>query len=62
MRIARTERFKKAYRKLEGYERERVKKLISQLLESREHPGLRVKRIKGADAMSGCTPIKMKTP
>jgi len=49
MKIARTRRFLKAYRKLEISERERVKKSIVQLLANRNHPGLRVKRVQGTD-------------
>ena len=49
MRIARTRRFLKAYRKLEAHEQERVKKSIIQLLSDRNHPGLHVKRIQGTD-------------
>jgi mRNA-degrading endonuclease RelE of RelBE toxin-antitoxin system len=49
MKIARTKRFQKAYRKLEAHERERVKKSIIQLLADRNHPGLHVKRIQGTD-------------
>ena len=49
MKVARTERFKRAYRKLAEHEKVRVKKSIVQLLENRNHPGLRVKRIKGTD-------------
>ncbi len=47
MRIARTERFKKAYRKLEKHEQMRVKKSLLQLVQDRNHPGLRIKRVKG---------------
>jgi len=51
MKIARTERFKKAYRKLEPREQQLVKKAIRQLLADRTHPGLRVKRIRGTQGI-----------
>ena len=51
MKVARTERFKKAYRKLAEHEKARVRKSIVQLLEDRHYPGLRVKRIKGTDSI-----------
>lgn len=47
MRIARTERFKRAYRKLGPDNRERARKAIYLLLENPGRPGLRVKRVKG---------------
>ncbi|WP_374687897.1 type II toxin-antitoxin system RelE/ParE family toxin [Promineifilum sp.] len=47
--FVRTDRFKRAYRKLEPAEQELVKKALRQLAEDRTHPGLRVKRIKGTD-------------
>jgi len=47
VRVARTERFKRAYRKLSRENRERARKAIRQLVEDPRHPGLRVKRIKG---------------
>ncbi len=47
MKIARTERFKKSYRKLSPEDKELVKKAIRLLVENPRHPGLRVKRIKG---------------
>ena len=47
MRIARTERFKRAYRKLGPDNRERARKAICLLLENPDRPGLRVKRVKG---------------
>ena len=46
MKIARTERFKRAYRKLSPENRERARKAIRLLLENPRHPSLRVKRIK----------------
>ena len=47
MKIARTERFKKSYRRLSPADRELVKKALRPLMENPRHPGLRVKRIKG---------------
>ena len=47
MRVARTERFKRAYRKLSRENRDRARKVIRQLVEDPRHPGLRVRRIKG---------------
>ena len=47
----RTERFKRAYRKLETAERELVKKALRQLAEDRTHPGLRLKRMQGTDSI-----------
>jgi mRNA-degrading endonuclease RelE of RelBE toxin-antitoxin system len=44
-----TERFKRAYRRLEPTEQELVNKALRQLATDRTHPGLRVKRIKGTD-------------
>ncbi len=51
MKIARTERFKKAYRKLGSREQELVKKAVRQLLADRTHPGLRVKRVQGTQGI-----------
>ena len=51
MLFDRTERFKRAYRKLESAEQELVKKALRQLMEDRRHPGLRVKRIQGTDGI-----------
>ncbi len=51
MLFDRTERFKRAYRKLESAEQELVKKALRQLMEDRSHPGLRVKRIQGTDGI-----------
>jgi len=45
VKLIRTERFKRAYRKLEKQEQERVKQALIQLLADRAHPGLRVKRV-----------------
>jgi mRNA interferase RelE/StbE len=49
MGFVRSERFKRAYRRLEPRDRERVKKALAQLLADRTHPGLRVKRVQGTD-------------
>ena len=51
MLFDRTERFKRAYRKLESAEQELVKKALRQLMEDRNHPGLRAKRIQGTDGI-----------
>ncbi len=51
MLFERTERFKRAYRKLETAEREMVKKALRQLAEDRSHPGLRLKRMQGTDGI-----------
>ncbi len=48
MELVRTARFKRAYRKLELRHREQVKKALAQLLADHAHPGLRVKRVRGA--------------
>jgi len=48
VKIARTERFKRAYRQLSAENRAQARKAISQLAEDIRHPGLRVKRIRGA--------------
>lgn len=47
MKVARTERFKRAYRKLSPENRERARKAIRLLLENPRHPSLRVKRVQG---------------
>ena len=49
--FARTNRFKRAYRKLDDRYRELVKKALAQFLADRTHPGLRVKRIQGTDGI-----------
>jgi len=51
MLFERTERFKRAYRRLETAEREMVKKALRQLAEDRTHPGLRLKRLQGTDGI-----------
>ena len=42
MGFIRTERFKRAYRRLEQRDQERVKKALARLLADRAYPGLRV--------------------
>jgi len=49
--IVRTERFRRAYRKLGTREREQVKKALARPLVDRAHPGLGVKRLQGTDAI-----------
>jgi mRNA-degrading endonuclease RelE of RelBE toxin-antitoxin system len=49
VRFVRTDRFKRAYRKLQASDQELVSKALRQLASDRAHPGLRVKRIKGTD-------------
>ena len=49
MRLIRTERFRRAYRKLDEPYRQLVKKALAQFLADRTYPGLRVKRIRGTD-------------
>lgn len=51
MQFTRTERFKRAYRKLESDEQGLVKKALIQLATDRSRPGLRVKRIQGTDGI-----------
>ena len=48
-RFARTARFRRAYRKLDALDRERVKRALAPFLEDRTIPGQRVKRIRGTD-------------
>lgn len=48
MQFVLTDRFRRAYRRLESAEQELVKKALRQLAADRSHPGLRVKRIQGA--------------
>jgi mRNA-degrading endonuclease RelE of RelBE toxin-antitoxin system len=48
VRFIRTNRFLRAYRKLDERDREQVKKALAQFVTDRAHPGLRVKRIRGA--------------
>ena len=47
MKIARTERFKKAYQKLNQRQRRAVEKALSFLVNNIQHPSLRVKKIEG---------------
>jgi mRNA interferase RelE/StbE len=47
MNIARTERFKKAWKQLAEEDKNLAKKAIENLLRDIGYPGLRVKRIKG---------------
>ncbi len=49
MKLIRTKRFLRAYRKLDKRYRERVKKALAQFLTDRTHPGLRVKRVRGTE-------------
>ena len=49
MQLIRTERFQRAYRKLDEQCRESVKKALAQFLANRTYPGLHVKRIQGTD-------------
>jgi mRNA-degrading endonuclease RelE of RelBE toxin-antitoxin system len=49
VRFIRTNRFRRAYRKLDERYRELVKKALAQFLADRAYPGLRVKRIQGTD-------------
>jgi RNA polymerase sigma factor (sigma-70 family) len=49
VRFVRTNRFRRAYRKLDERYRELVKKALAQFLADRTYPGLRVKRIQGTD-------------
>ncbi len=51
MLFERSERFKRAYRKLETADRELVKKALRQLAEDRSHPGLRLKRMQGTNGI-----------
>ena len=51
LRFIRTNRFQRAYRKLDKRDRERVKKALIQFVTDRTLPGLRVKRIQGTDSI-----------
>lgn len=51
MRIARTERFKAAYMELTPSSQQRARKAIRLLRENPRYPGLRVKKIKGTQAI-----------
>lgn len=49
MELVRSERFKRAYRRLEEEVKELVRKALRQLQMNRAHPGLRIKRVQGTD-------------
>jgi len=49
LRFVRTNRFLRAYRKLEERDRDRVKRALTQFVADRAHPSLHVKRIQGTD-------------
>lgn len=49
MKIARTERFKKAWRQLTEEQKALGRKAINNLVTDTRYPGLRVKRIKGTE-------------
>ncbi len=49
MRIARTERFKKAWGQLSEEEKKLARKAVGLLALDMRHPGLRVKKMQGAD-------------
>ena len=51
LRFIRTTRFRRAYRKLDERDRERVKRALTQFVADRTLPGLRVKRIQGTDSI-----------
>lgn len=51
MEFIRTQRFQRAYRKLEPTEQALVKKALTQLLADRTHPSLGVKRIRGTKSI-----------
>ncbi len=51
MLFERTERYKRAYCKLEAVEQELVKKALRQFATDRATPGLRVKRVQGTEAI-----------
>ncbi len=51
VRFTRTERFQRAYRKLDEHYRELVKKALAQFLADHTYPGLHVKRIQGTDSI-----------
>jgi mRNA-degrading endonuclease RelE of RelBE toxin-antitoxin system len=51
MEFIRTQRFQRAYRKLESAEQALVKKALAQLLADRTYPGLSVKRIRGTKSV-----------
>jgi len=49
MRFARTERFKRMYKKLKPEKRNAIKKALKMMEQDLRHPSLRVKRIQGTD-------------
>lgn len=49
MRIARTQRFRAAYRELTPSHHQQARKAIRLLRENPRHPGLRVKKIEGTE-------------
>ena len=49
VRFVRTNRFRRAYRKLDECYREQVKKALTQFVADRTYPGLRVKHVQGTD-------------
>ena len=49
--IGRTERFKRAYKKLTPQEQERAKRAILLLGENPRHPSLQVKKMQGTDGI-----------
>ena len=51
MHFVRTNRFRRAYRKLDERYRELVKKALAQFSTDRTHPGLRIKRLQGTDGI-----------
>jgi mRNA interferase RelE/StbE len=51
LKIARTERFKKAWEKLTKGEKTLARKAITNLVRDIRHPALRVKKIKGAEGI-----------
>ena len=51
LRFIRTNRFRRAYRKLDKRDRERVKRALNHLVVDHTLPGLRVKRIQGTDSI-----------
>ena len=46
MRLARTDRFKRAYNNLTGEEKRRAEKALRLLMNDMSHPSLRVKRVR----------------
>lgn len=51
MILERTERFKRAYRKLGPEQRERVQRALALFAKDMRHPSLRVKRVQGTEAI-----------